>query len=212
MAIYQLQDIIKDTRIALDQNMTSEKLIEIDDIDTLSLNDIIKSKVVEAVTRVHSQAPIYLLDSGNNFGDAVYWKELNSGWVLLPDNFMRLIVFRMSDWERDVYHAIAEDDPEYEKQSRRFKGIRGTPQKPICAIVVRPEGRALEFYSCKNNDALVSKAVYLPYPYIDNHNGINICKKCYTSVIYTISSLVLSAYGDSQKSEAFAELSKTSLI
>ena len=212
MAIYQLQDIIKDTRIALDQNMTSEKLIEIDDIDTLSLNDIIKSKVVEAVTRVHSQAPIYLLDSGNNFGDAVYWKELNSGWVLLPDNFMRLIVFRMSDWERDVYHAIAEDDPEYEKQSSRFKGIRGTPQKPICAIVVRPEGRALEFYSCKNNDALVSKAVYLPYPYIDNHNGINICKKCYTSVIYTISSLVLSAYGDSQKSEAFAELSKTSLI
>ncbi len=212
MAIYQLQNIIKDTRIALDQNMTSERLVDISDIDTLSLNDIIKSKVVEAVTRVHSQAPIYLLDSGNNFGDAIYWKELNSGWVLLPDDFMRLIVFRMSDWERDVYHAIAEDDPEYEKQSSRFKGIRGTPQKPVCAIVVRPEGRVLEFYSCKNHEALVSKAVYLPYPYIDDNNGINICKKCYTSVIYTISSLVLSAYGDSQKSEAFAELSKTSLI
>lgn len=212
MAIYQLQNIIKDTRIALDQNMISEKLIEIGDIDTLSLNDIIKSKVVEAVTRVHSQAPIYLLDGGNNFGDAVYWKELESGWVLLPDDFMRLIVFRMSDWERDVYHAIAEDDPEYEMQSSRFKGIRGTPQKPVCAIVVRPEGRVLEFYSCKSNEALVSKAVYLPYPRIDDNNGINICKRCYTSVIYTISSLVLSAYGDSQKSEAFAELSKTSLI
>lgn len=212
MAIYQLQNIIKDTRIALDQNMTSEQLREIEDIDTLSLDEVIESKITEAVTRVHSQAPAYLIDSGNNFGDAVYWKELESGWVLLPEDFMRLVVFRMSDWERDVYHAISEDDTKYEKQSSRFKGIRGIPQKPVCAIVIRPEGRALEFYSCKSQDAHVSKAVYLPYPIIDRNNGINICRRCHTSVIYTIASLVLSTYGDAEKAAALSELSKSILI
>ena len=101
---------------------------------------------------------------------------------------------------------------EYEKQSSRFKGIRGTPQRPVCAITIRPEGRSLEFYSCKTNKALVSKAVYLPYPKIDEDDGIEICSRCYIAVIYTIAALVLTAYGDSEKSASFSELSKSALI
>nr|DAW84257.1 MAG TPA: hypothetical protein [Caudoviricetes sp.] len=212
MAIYRIKEITKDVRIVIDQNTTSETLIEIGDIDTLSLNEIIRSKTVESVKRVHSAAPSYLLDGGYHFGDAVYWGKMESGWVLLPEDFMRLIVFQMDDWDRAVYHAIGEDDVEYEKQSSRYKGIRGTAQKPICAIAVRPEGRVLEFYSCKSKDALVSKAVYLPYPMIDPYDGINICRRCYDSVVYTIAALTLTTYGDAEKGATFLELAKTSLI
>ena len=70
---------------------------EIGDVDTLALNDIIKSKIIEAVKRVHSSAPPYLLDGGHNFGDEVYWQKCESGWVLLPEDFMRFVVFQMSD-------------------------------------------------------------------------------------------------------------------
>lgn len=84
MKVYRLDEIAKDVRIAMDQNMSSDTLIGFDDVDTLSLNDIIKSKVTDAVKRIHSTAPAYLLDGGNNFGDAIYWKELESGWCLLP--------------------------------------------------------------------------------------------------------------------------------
>lgn len=212
MAIYRIKEITKDVRIALEQNATSDTLIEIGDIDTLSLNEIIRSKIVESVKRIHSTAPSYLLDGGYHFGDAVYWGKMESGWVLLPEDFMRLIVFQMDDWERAVYHAISEDDLEYEKQSSRYKGIRGTAQKPVCAIAVRPEGRVLEFYSCKSKDALVSKAVYLPYPMIDQYDGINICRRCYNSVVYTIAGLTLNTYGDAEKGTTFLELAKTSLI
>lgn len=212
MAIYQLDEIAKDVRIALDHNMTSDVLAELRDVDTLSLDEIIQSKITEAVTRVHSKAPSYLLDGGYNFGDAVYWGELESGWVLLPEDFMRLVVFQMNDWARAVYHAISEDDPEYELQSSRFKGIRGTSQKPVCAIGIRPEGRVLEFYSCKSTKAMVSKAVYLPYPRIDDAGGIEICRRCYMAVIYTAASLVLTTYGDVEKSNALAELAKSALI
>ena len=212
MTVYHLDEIAGDVRIALDQNTTSDVLKEIGDVDTLALNDIIKSKIIEAVKRVHSSAPPYLLDGGHNFGDEVYWQKCESGWVLLPEEFMRFVVFQMSDWERAVFYPIKVDDPEYEKQSSRFKGIRGTTQRPVCAISIRPEGRVLEFYSCKSQDATVSRAVYLPYPKIDKYGAIEICQRCYDAVVYTIAALVLTTFGDVEKSSALNELAKSVLI
>ena len=209
--IYQLDKIMQDVRICLDQNMTSDALLESGDIDTLALDDIIRSKILEAVQRVHMDAPNYLLEGGHNFGDAVYWRELESGWVLLPQDFMRLVVFEMDDWEQAVYQAISTDDPEYEKQRSRFKGIRGTAQRPVCAIAIRPEGRVLEFYSCKSKDAQVSRAMYIPYPKIDEGNGVDICERCYNSVVYTAAGLTLLTCGEVEKGNAVSELAQTFL-
>ena len=202
---------MQDVRICLDQNMTSDALLDSGDIDTLALNDIIKSKILEAIQRVHMDAPNYLLESGHNFGDAVYWRELESGWVLLPQDFMRLVVFEMDDWEQAVYQAISTDDPEYEKQRSRFKGIRGTAQRPVCAIAIRPEGRVLEFYSCKSEDAHVRRAVYIPYPTIDEDGGVDISERCYNAVIYTIAGLTLLTCGEVEKGNAGSELAQTFL-
>lgn len=209
--IYKLTEIAREVRIAIDQNMTSEQLIATEDIETLSLEEIIRSKIVEAVRRVETAAPVHFLEEGHDFGDAVYWGDLESGWVLLPDDFMRLIAFRMSDWERTVYAAISVDDPLYAKQSSRYKGIRGNTQKPVCAIVNRAEGKALEFYSCNSEEAYVSRASYLPYPHIDEDDGIDISEKCFTAVIYTVAALVLTTYGEAEKASALTELAKSIL-
>lgn len=202
---------MQDVRICLDQNMTSDALLESGDIDTLALDDIIRSKILEAVQRVHMDAPNYLLEGGHNFGDAVYWRELESGWVLLPPDFMRLVVFEMDDWEQAVYQAVSTDDPEYKKQRSRFKGIRGTAQHPVCAIAIRPEGRVLEFYSCKSKDAQVSRAMYIPYPKIDEDNGVDICERCYNAVVYTAAGLTLLTCGEVEKGNAVSELAQTYL-
>lgn len=209
--IYNIHDVMRDVRVCLDQNMTSEQLLQDDDVDTLSLDEIVKSKIVEAVTRVHTDAPTYLLENGHDFGDAVFWGDQESGWVILPQDFMRLIVFEMSDWEAAVYTAISTTDTEYELQRQRIKALRGTAQKPVCAIATRPEGRVLEFYSCKSEDAYVRRAQYLPYPKIDKDEGIDICERCYTGVIYAAASLVLLTLGEAEKSSALSEISQTSL-
>lgn len=209
---YQVADIERDVRVALDQNMVSTPLSGIGDVDTLALDEIIESKIVEAVQRVHMEAPYYLLHSGHNLvdnlGDAIYWEDLESGYVLLPSDFMRLVVFQMSDWEQPVYAAISADDPLYAQQRSRWKGLRGTAQKPVCVIVTRPEGKALEFYSCKSENATVSKGVYIPYPEIDENNGIDISEHCYTAVIYMAAGLTLTALGEGDKAGAMMELSK----
>lgn len=53
MAVYQKNKIQEDVRTALDQNMNSDTLKIIGDVDTLALDDIIASKILEAVKRVH---------------------------------------------------------------------------------------------------------------------------------------------------------------
>lgn len=209
--IYQIDKIVEDVRVCIDQNMNSEALVESNDIDTLALDEIIRSKILEAIQRVHSDAPNYLLESGHNFGDAVYWGELESGWVLLPQDFLRLVVFEMDDWEQAVYTAISTDDPEYEKQRSRIKGIRGTAQKPVCAIAIRPEGRVLEFYSCKSTDAKVSRAVYIPYPKIDEDGGVDVSERCYNAIVYTAAALTLITCGEAEKASALSDLAKTFL-
>ena len=209
--IYKLAEIVRDVRVAMDQNMTSEQLIAAEDMETLSLEEIIRSKIVEGVRRVETVAPAHLLEEGHSFGDAVYWGEMESGWVLLPDDFMRLIAFRMSDWERTVYGAIGAGDALYAKQSSRHKGIRGNAQKPVCAIVNRAEGKALEFYSCKSRDAYVVLGQYLPYPRIDECDGVDICERCYEAVVYAIASLVATTYGEADRGSTLMEMSKSIL-
>lgn len=207
--IYQVPDLVRDVRVAMDQNMTGEQLLSEGDMETLALEDIIRSKIEEGVRRVETGAPVHFLEEGHEFGEAVFWGERESGWVLLPDDFMRLIAFRMSDWERTVYAAISTNTPDYGKQSSRYKGIRGNVQKPVCAIVNRPEGKALEFYSCKSEGASVAVATYLPYPRIDKLDGIDISERCYPAVVYTVAALTLNTYGETEKASALIELAKT---
>lgn len=216
MALFSLNKIAEDVRIALDRNMTSDTLVGLGDIDTLAFNDIVNSKVVEAVKRVHSVAPIHLLGGGDTFADNIYWqagpKEGNYwGIILLPEDFMRFIVFEMSDWERPVHELLPTSDPKYKLQSSRYAGLRGTPQKPLCFLDFRPTGNLLEFYSCKAPTASVMRANYVPYPRLDE-GFINIYDNCYDAVIYTIAELVLLAYGDTQKSTIMSELCKSVLI
>lgn len=209
--VYKVDDIMRDVRVCLDQNMTSEQLLQTGDIDTLSLDDIVRSKILEAVVRVHTVAPTHLLEAGHNFGDAIFWGDLESGWVLLPHDFLRLIVFEMSDWERAVFNAITPEAPEYALQRQRVKALRGTTQRPVCVLTTRPEGRALEFYSCKSEDAYVRRGQYLPYPVIDDEGGIDISERCYTAVVYAAASLVSLTLGEADKASALSELSNSAL-
>lgn len=217
--IYLIGDIKRDVRVCLDQNEVSSALLADGDEETLMLDAVIESKILEAVERVHSAAPYHLLEQGHNFGYnpdsneqeevAVYWGDQESGWVLLPDDFMRLVVFEMSDWERAVYSLVTPADPEYAKCRSRVKAIRGTAQRPVCALGIRPEGRVLEFYSCKSEEATVRKAVYIPYPHIDDGGGIDISERCYQAVVYTIAGLTLKTSGDKEQSEVLLEMANT---
>lgn len=209
--IIQATDMAKAVRVAIDMNRGDEPLFAEGDTDTLTLDEIIYAKLADAVRMVETEAPSLMLESGHDFGeDNVFIGEDGKGFVILPDDFMRLVSFRMSDWKRTVFNAIDETDPEYALQSSKWKGICGNPDKPVCAIVRRSEGKVLEFYSCFNDSATVAQATYIPVPRIDQDGGIDVAQDCYRPALYRAASLALASVGD-QLSTTMLEISKSLL-
>ena len=92
--VFEVSDIIRDVRVAIDNNDTSLQMPNnLIDIDTLTLEQIIESKVADAARVVESTAPFYLLDSGKAFGDSIGWDGeagYGSGHIHLPDDFRRM--------------------------------------------------------------------------------------------------------------------------
>ena len=202
----------KEVRVAIDMNRGDALLLKDEDCDTLTLDELIMSKLEEAVRLTETEAPLRMLESGHDFGDDnVFIGEDGKGFIILPDDFLRLISFRMSDWRRTIYEAITESDPQYALQSSRFKGICGNPEKPVVAIVRRSEGKVLEFYSCNSDNATVAQATYLPIPRIDRDGGIDVAEDCYRAAVYRAASLALASVGD-QLATTMLEISKSLLI
>lgn len=207
----KVRDIASDVRVAIDQNSQNNALIDIEDLDTLSMEEIVRSKIVDAIKSVEKAAPVYMLGTGKPFADSIEWKEgkgVGSGRVLLPDDFMRLISFKMSDWDRPVFDAITPESPQYVLQSSRFAGIKGSPNKPVCVIVPYPTGLVMEFYSCKDGENVnVSMAQYLPEPMISETDDIEIADKCYSAVVHYCAGLVCTAYQSAEQGEQLFKIS-----
>ncbi|MBQ9884421.1 MAG: hypothetical protein IJM43_08230 [Bacteroidaceae bacterium] len=169
MEYHLIKDLKRDIRIAMDENGKDESLLKDEQPDTLLLEEIITSSIPIAVRIVETIAPIQLLGWGESFSTkSIAWKGqpgYGSGYIILPDDFLRLVSFKMSDWDRAVTTLISETDPEYNMQHSRFAGVRGNPQQPVAAITNKPTGMALEFYSCSQGAGVtVEHARYIPQP------------------------------------------------
>ncbi len=210
--VYQIDKIIEDVRTAMDMNPKDESLISEGDTDTLSLNNIISSKIEDAAYAVELVAPLDRIDSGSNIASSVFWDgrkgHEGKGWIILPSDFMRLVVFRMSDWEKPVYAAIDETSPLYGRQSSKFAGVRGNAANPVVAVVKRSTARVLEFYASNDDTAEIDQAVYVARPKKDEYGGIELCERCYRAIVYYTAGLTQSALGNNEAASVMYEMSK----
>lgn len=197
MTRYSVDILVKDAKVAIDENVDSTPLAELGDTDTLKLDDIIKSKVEDAARLVTERAAHWLLDEGDALEGDITWEGQQpgkgAGFIDLPQDFLRLVTFQMTDWLRPVTDVITEDSPLYALQSSRYGGVRGNVQKPVVAITHSgngPSGMRLEFYSCTGGlGAVVKRARYIKVPTIGNDDKIRISEKLYRAVVYRIASL-----------------------
>lgn len=206
---YLVSDIIEEAKVAIDENVNSEALALLGDTDTLTLDEIIRSKVEDAARLVESRAAHHLLDAGKAFGDSIDWESepgYGAGRIHLPDDFCRLISFQMSDWSRAVVEPITEEDPRYLLQSSRYVGVRGNPERPVVTITQQPIGLVLEFFSCTDGPgAYVKRARYLPMATVrvkrsDGKEYIWISEKLRRAVVYRLASMTAAIVGASELS------------
>ena len=204
MKEYNVSDIVKDVRIAIDQNTNDSDLGGFCDMDTLELADVVKGKIVDAAWMIEGAAPVYMCGDGNvpenievTLSKVNPSDKYNYAVVAVPSDYLRLVSFRMDDWVSGVYEVITPDDPDYSKQRSRIEGVRGNTERPVLAIVPsmntegnNKSGNVFEAYSTKSN---VCEYKYVPIPKIENEK-IFLCERLYKAIVYATAYLVALAY------------------
>ncbi len=179
---YTTAQIIKDTRVALGLNEEAPAALILDD-EQLTIDQRIRACIIDAVTEAHLQAPLHWLTNASAFSATIAWNgDQPNGSITLPSDFLRLVAFRMSDWLQPVAEPILITDPAYALQLSPYPGVRGTPERPVCALV---PGGTMEFYSCSSQAATISQSLYMPIPSV-SYNSIDIAPLCYNLVINNI--------------------------
>lgn len=202
--LYAVADIIADVRAALNRAARSAPLSETFDPERAFLDDIVRRSLCDVVAYVHRHAPVERLEPGLSFHGAVGWlpAPVGGGFVALPDDFMRLVAFKMSDWRCVVCHAIEPDTHAYRRQFSTF-GVAGCPERPVVAIVSRPSGLNLEFFTSSSDEMTIGQ--YVPFPHIDDEDYVDISRQLHGAVVCRLAALLSESVGEPPQSFTLAE-------
>jgi hypothetical protein len=219
MKDYDINNIVRDVRITIDQNMSESALAGFGDTDTLALDDIIKSKIVDAAMLIFDNAPINMIGDAALCKNAmvIYKKVYNSdksyyAEIAVPSTFYRLVSFKMNGWKKSITDEdlIYPTDEEYAVQRSRIEGVRGCSERPILAYVPNiDEGDneyCFEAYSCTNNDPYAF--TYLPLPMITDDNKISLPQELYKSIVYATAYLTAIAFNSDNQAMRLLSVAK----
>ena len=90
----------------------------------------------------------------------------------LPDNFLRLVSLKLSDWQRPL-SEISSDPATLAMQASDIDGIKGSPQRPVAIIDIDAFGtKQLKLFSTSSGSRL-EHAFYVPVPEVDAADSIS---------------------------------------
>jgi len=127
---------------------------------------LVNSQMDESVKNVCLQAPLSALKP-TAYTEATegtpFVAEGKAGYIALPDTFLRLSSFKMSDWVREIVVPITPNDPLYKRQSNEY--MRGGITKPVAVLnwkyISSSMKRILEYYSIDTLHT-IEKLFYIP--------------------------------------------------
>lgn len=200
---YTTSDLIKEVRVVLDHNMEDTKLKEFSDTNTLTLDEIIESKLIDAANVIGENAPFYMVDNAKN---AIKDTELKlefataakTGYNIyvvktsLPNDFLRIISVKMEDWVRDVKVETDENSLDYEMLFSEFSGTVGTPRNP--KVRISKSENSIYLY-CSEKDKKLEHFYYLPKIQEAGEN-MDISSLLKRAIVYYAASLTAATYSD----------------
>ena len=150
--------------------------LRMDEISPYDSGEIINNSFVDEILNDSARTlllklPVYLcqpvsmgIAEGTSNADG-------TGYVELPDDFLRLASFKMTEWTRAVTKPISEDSPQYNLQKISY--LRGKPSKPV--VVIRNDygdstvaiKKILEYYSVVT-DHDIERALYIKEDVAEN--------------------------------------------
>lgn len=202
MIEYAVSDLVKEVKVLLDRNQESAGLLTPDDTDTLSQAELIESKIVDAARIILSDAPEDMVE-GTLCTNEVTWTDSNGyyvGKMVLPTDMLRILSVKAEDWTRSAT-IISESDDAYKYQNCKF-GIRGNPERPIAAIVHTTNGKSIELYTSKKQNATLA-FIYVQVPSVTTEKKIVLPSTLKDSIIYMAGYLTCISLGDTDTASGF---------
>ena len=204
---YAVSDLVKEVKVLLDRNQESAGLLAPSDSDTLSQAELIESKIVDAARIILSDAPEDMVE-GTSCTNAVTWTDSNGyyvGEMVLPADMLRILSVKVEGWNRPA-EIISESDDAYKYQNFKY-GVRGNPERPIAAIVHTANGKSIELYTSKKNDATL-KFIYVKVPSITTEQKISLRSVLKDSILYMAGYLTCISLGDTDTAIKFIEVAR----
>ena len=120
----------------------------------------------EAARWVLKTVPLRCLGTGKEFNRKGLVAQVDgTGYMPLPEDYFRLIHFRMKGWKRAVFEPIYDTESRYRQQMNPT--LRGGEAKPVVAICEN-SGR-LEYYSSSRGaEAEIEQACYYGFTTVDD--------------------------------------------
>lgn len=206
MVTINVSDVLKDVRVCMDEN---DVQIANYDSETLMLDDIIKSKIGDAVNAVSMAAPVEMFGNGKEFSNDIYAEvdevevdELKALSVVKPSDYLRLIRAKMPDWDYEVNDTISVKSAEYRQQKSRFAGLRGNPQRPVVADT----GISIELFTSRYNKVQTLEYV----PRVDKADTtIEIASKAlYRAIVYQIAGMACATLKETEHAQTLFALAE----
>lgn len=196
-----VSDFVRDVRIAMDRNAQSARLEGLGDDDTLRLDELIKNKIGDAVRDVYLRAPVSTFATPYSFAEGQMKINADfSGYIKLPENFLRFVSFQLQSWPLPVYELTPLGSKLLSVQGNQWAGLRGTPEHPIVAVTPSNGGRVLRFWSAGNNGEGAIEALYMPSPVTGEYVEVDV--GCYRAAVYMAGALTASALGQTAQANA----------
>ena len=188
--------------------------------DNMSMNDIIKRNLPEAINAVQNAAPVQLLE-GKPFEstdlNSVTLQEdgVLSIYLKSSTNFLRLVAFRAADSEIVVTDILSEASPEGRKQLNPY--IRGRYDRPRLVLQQgRHTGPLLKYYSLDPDgsefdyfithpSSAISRLVFVQEQFYPGPAaGYDISRRLRQNIIDYLTAMVMETYSD-QRAQLFSQ-------
>ena len=193
---YAVSDLVKEVKVLLDRNQESAGLLSPSDSDTLSQAELIESKIVDAARIILSDAPDDMVE-GTSCKNSVTWTDSKNGYyvgnMVLPTDILRILSVKADGWNRPA-EIISESDDAYKYQNCKY-GVRGNPERPIAAIVHTANGKSIELYTSKKQDATLA-FIYVKVPSVTTEQKISLPSVLKDAILYMAGYLTCISLGD----------------
>ena len=132
MAKIDISRMASDVATLLGESLARECLPE--DSPFPDLEDRVKILAPEILALLILEAPHEASGEFKTFPDTPVAGPDGVTILPVPEDFLRLVSLKMSDWEREVTVLSAPGSPEAALQSSRWTGIRGNKSKPAAIM------------------------------------------------------------------------------